>query len=111
MANNLIRRLDFRNVSPEDLRQMLSREWLVTNGIGALATAVVTLVFVYTKFPDGAWIVVLAIPVLVAAFTAIHRHYTRVLQQLRRLRESDHPARCLGAPRHSRRQQCSLFCD
>ena len=48
---------------------------MVVNGFGAVCTCVVTLVFAITKFRDGAWIVVLLIPGLVATFLAIHRHY------------------------------------
>lgn len=45
------------------------------NGFGALCTTIVMMVFVITKFHDGAWIVIFIIPVLVAIFYAIHRHY------------------------------------
>jgi hypothetical protein len=48
---------------------------LLVNGFGAICTAVVTLVFAVTKFRDGAWIVIVLIPVLVAGFIGIHRHY------------------------------------
>lgn len=48
---------------------------MAINGFGALCTAVVMLVFAVTKFQDGAWIVIILIPILVAIFTAIHRHY------------------------------------
>jgi amino acid transporter len=61
------------------------RSWfvkMVTNGVGAVLTAVVTLVFGITKFPDGAWIVVLLIPLLVVAFSAIQRHYRNLSRQL-----------------------------
>ncbi len=61
------------------------RHWLikmVTNSIGAIATGVVTLVFGITKFPDGAWIIVLLIPLMVVWFTSIHHHYEKVAEQL-----------------------------
>jgi amino acid transporter len=48
------------------------------NGIGAAATATATVVFLVTKFTSGAWVVVLAIPVLIVLFTRIHRYYQRV---------------------------------
>jgi amino acid transporter len=47
------------------------------NGIGAAATAVATVVFLVTKFTQGAWVVVLAVPALVVLFTRIHRYYQR----------------------------------
>jgi len=49
------------------------RAWL--NGIGAVATAGVTVVQVITKFTHGAWIVVLIIPLIILLLRAIHRHY------------------------------------
>ena len=35
-----------------------------------------------TKFTHGAWIVLLLIPILIAMFRAIHRHYEHVAEQL-----------------------------
>jgi len=51
---------------------------LVINGLGAIATFLVAIIISYTKFLQGAWIVVILIPVLVVSFELIHRHYTRV---------------------------------
>jgi amino acid transporter len=45
------------------------------NGLGAAATAVVSIVQVATKFLHGAWIVVLIIPLIILALRRIHRHY------------------------------------
>ena len=47
------------------------------NGLGAAATAVATVVFLVTKFTEGAWVVVLAIPVFIAMFAWVHRYYGR----------------------------------
>jgi amino acid transporter len=55
---------------------------MVVNGFGAVCTAVVVLVFAFTKFRDGAWIVLLLMPLLVACFSAIHRHYRRLAGRL-----------------------------
>ncbi len=52
------------------------------NGIGAISTFVVLMVFILTKFMHGAWIVVVLIPLLVLMFLRIHRHYFEVAQQL-----------------------------
>jgi amino acid transporter len=60
---------------------------MVINGIGALTTALVTIIVAVTKFAQGAWIVVLLIPLLVLMFKAIHRHYQRV----ERMRITDLP--------------------
>jgi amino acid transporter len=53
------------------------------NGIGALATFIVTVVVITTKFADGAWMVIIAIPVIVLVFLAIRRHYRAVSRRLR----------------------------
>jgi len=50
----------------------------VLNAIGATATTVVFIILMSTKFLEGAWIVVVIIPLLVTMFYAIHRHYERV---------------------------------
>ncbi|HEY6963397.1 MAG TPA: APC family permease [Gaiellaceae bacterium] len=56
---------------------------LAINAVGAFSTGVVTLVVVYTKFTEGAWLVIVAIPVLVLAFLGINRHYRRFARRLR----------------------------
>ena len=58
------------------------RKSLAINGVGAVATFVVLMVFTVTKFLHGAWIVVVLIPLLVMMFLRIHRHYFEVAQQL-----------------------------
>jgi len=52
------------------------------NGLGAIATAVVLGVIISTKFMLGAWLVVLAIPVVVVLFLAIHSHYQYMAERL-----------------------------
>jgi len=55
---------------------------LIVNGFGAVCTAVVTIVFAATKFVDGAWLVVILIPLLVAFFFRIRHHYTDLAESL-----------------------------
>ena len=45
------------------------------NGIGAVATGIVSIIQVVTKFVEGAWIVVLIIPLIIVLLRKIHRHY------------------------------------
>ena len=45
------------------------------NGLGAAATAVVSIVQIVTKFTHGAWIVVLIIPLIIMVLRRVHRHY------------------------------------
>jgi amino acid transporter len=74
----------------EELREKGStlryeRGWAVkmaVNGVGAVCTAAVTLVFCLTKFTEGAWVIILIIPALVLFFVAIHRHYLDMAGQL-----------------------------
>ncbi len=53
------------------------------NGLGAAATGIVLVIVVWTKFAQGAWLVTVAIPTLVAAFLAVNRHYRSVARRLR----------------------------
>jgi len=55
---------------------------LAFNAFGALCTAVVALVFAVTKFNDGAWIVLLLIPMMVFFTSLIHLHYRELAAQL-----------------------------
>ncbi len=59
------------------------RHSAVINGIGATATGVVTLLVIQTKFTEGAWAVMVAIPLMVLAFYGINRHYRRIGRRLR----------------------------
>ena len=45
------------------------------NGMGAIATGIVSIVQVATKFTSGAWIVVVLIPLIILLLRAIHEHY------------------------------------
>ena len=48
------------------------------NGVGAAATGTVLVVAAVTKFWLGAYIVIVAIPVIVLLFLRVHRHYRRI---------------------------------
>lgn len=52
------------------------------NGFGAICTAVVMVVFAVTKFMEGAWVVLILTPALVAIFFAIHHHYKNLAKKL-----------------------------
>lgn len=54
----------------------------ILNAIGALVTFTVFVILMSTKFVEGAWIVVVIIPLLVVMFHSIHRHYDRVATAL-----------------------------
>jgi amino acid transporter len=69
---------------------------MVINGFGAVCTAIVMLVFAITKFIEGAWIVLLLMPILVLVFSRIHHHYLDLAARLSLER--------YGEPLHVRRQ-------
>ncbi len=47
------------------------------NGVGAAVTATATLIFLVSKFVEGAWVVVVAIPLIIVLFNRIKAYYTR----------------------------------
>ena len=55
---------------------------LLVNGIGAVTTAIATVIIASTKFTHGAWIVIVLIPLLISFFRAIHSHYKAVAEQV-----------------------------
>ena len=63
-------------------RQASWRRSATINAIGGVTTGVVLVTVTITKFIHGAWIVIVAIPIIVSFFLAVHRHYTRVERQL-----------------------------
>src|SRR5207237_4793647 len=52
------------------------------NGFGALTTGIVLIIVAVTKTMEGAWIVLLLIPIIVLGFKATRRHYDHVASQL-----------------------------
>jgi amino acid transporter len=55
---------------------------LPMNAVGMVLTAIVFVVTAGDKFTEGAWIVLVLIPILVATFFSIHRHYADVAEDL-----------------------------
>jgi len=55
---------------------------MFANGFGALCTGIVMVIFAITKFHDGAWVVLILIPLLVVVFQMINRHYRRLASRL-----------------------------
>jgi hypothetical protein len=61
------------------------KRWLLkmfSNGFGAFCTFIVMCVFAVTKFRDGAWIVLILTPVLIAVFLWIKKHYSSLANRL-----------------------------
>jgi len=61
---------------------------MIVNGVGAVGTAVVVVIAGGTKFTHGAWIALLALPLVVVLFERVSHHYRRVGEQLE-IREGD----------------------
>ena len=59
------------------------RRRAAVNAVGAAATGMVTAIVIWTKFTEGAWLVTVAIPLLVLGMLGIRRHYDRVARRLR----------------------------
>jgi amino acid transporter len=55
---------------------------MIINGLGAVCTFIVMMVFAITKFTDGAWVVLIIIPVLIYILAMIHRHYRQLASDL-----------------------------
>jgi amino acid transporter len=57
------------------------KAWL--NGVGALATGLVSIIQLVTKFTTGGWIIAVIIPVIILLLQKIHRHYTEFAEEIR----------------------------
>lgn len=55
---------------------------MLINGFGAFCTAIVMVIFAVTKFREGAWIVLIIIPLLVKIFFTVHHHYKDLASHL-----------------------------
>jgi hypothetical protein len=58
------------------------RRRAVINGGGAVVTGIATIIFLISKFEQGAWIVVIAVPAFVLLFVRIHTYYVKVALEL-----------------------------
>jgi amino acid transporter len=54
------------------------RSSAVINGVGMVATFIVAVVVLVSKFTSGAWIPAIVIPLFVVGFLAVGRHYAKV---------------------------------
>ncbi|MBA2870561.1 amino acid transporter [Anoxybacillus calidus] len=70
-------------------RNMATLSIIIT---GTMATGLVTIITVIAKFTQGAWLVIVAIPLMVVLFYKIHAHYEKLAQQLK-LDERDRTAK------------------
>ena len=60
------------------------RGGIVINGIGAVVTLIVAVVILLTKFTEGAWVIVIVIPLLVWALYRLNHRYEQEEHELER---------------------------
>ena len=74
--------------------QKRSPRWrlrIALNGTGAVMTAIAVVVFLVSKFTEGAWVVVVTVPLLMLLFSRIETYYAKVASALRLGRTPDLP--------------------
>lgn len=71
---------------------------IAVNGCGAVVTAIVAIIFAVAKFAQGAWLILIVIPVLVAVMVVIHRRYAS-----RRLATAVRQEAVIGPPHRGQR--------
>ena len=64
------------------LRQVNWLRNMIISGFGSFVTFVVLMVIAITRFSEGAWAVLVLIPIIVIILLSIHRHYSNVARQL-----------------------------
>jgi amino acid transporter len=72
-------------VSERGSKLEYDRRWWIKlwiNSLGTILTAIVVVVFGITKFSEGAWIVLILIPVLTVLLRGIHAHYEKLANDL-----------------------------
>ncbi len=52
------------------------------NGVGAAATAVTTVIVAVSKFVDGAWMVLVMLPLIIWGFSTVKAHYRDIAREL-----------------------------
>jgi Amino acid permease len=64
------------------------RKGVLINGFGAILSGLVAIIIAVTKFAEGAWAILIVLPLLVIAFLRLNRQYVREAKHL----EADVPA-------------------
>jgi hypothetical protein len=80
MVRHWNRRLAGEAVTPQERRSMLRSRAI--NGLGATMTGLVLVIVTVTKFTHGAYLVLIAMPILYLLMRGIHRHYEQVAEEL-----------------------------
>lgn len=59
-----------------------ARRSLILNLTGALVTGLTVIIVIVAKFDEGAWITVVAIPILLLTMYGVHRHYEKIHREI-----------------------------
>jgi amino acid transporter len=92
------------------LRERGWRRGFVINGFGGIVSAVMTIVIAATKFREGAYLIIIAMPVILAVLFAINGHYASVARSLRQERRrpvsgaGHHVVLLVGSPSEEERR-------
>jgi amino acid transporter len=65
------------------LKEPKWRTGLFFNGLGGIVSGVMTVIIAATKFSQGAWIILITIPVMLIGLLRVHKHYERAGVSLR----------------------------
>ncbi|WP_405997643.1 APC family permease [Streptomyces sp. NBC_00829] len=68
--------------SPPHARRIHMHRAMAINSVGAVLTGLVLVIVLITKFTHGAWLVVIAMPLLFVGMKGVHRHYRKVAAAL-----------------------------
>ena len=71
---------EIRNARPQERRRLRHKQAI--NRLGAVATGIVFVIVLVTKFGQGAWIVVVAAPILFMGMKAVAEHYRGLTTEL-----------------------------
>jgi amino acid transporter len=58
------------------------RKGLMINGVGAILSAIVAVIIAVTKFADGAWVILVLLPILVMVLLRLNKQYVREAERL-----------------------------
>lgn len=74
---------ELQRVTSARIRRSISMSRVI-NGLGAVLTGLVLVIVLLTKFTHGAYLVVIAVPILFLIMRSISRHYDSVAEELKR---------------------------
>src|SRR5581483_2173760 len=66
----------------QKIREPHWRRGVAINAVGSVATFIVLLIVATTKFTSGAWVPLVVVPLIIAVFVAIKRHYDTLAREL-----------------------------